>query len=86
MNHLPLIEQEQLAPELQPLLSANINIHKLLSNSPDGTFQECWYRQFHSGSVDQAALSRSGLLIQTSLGSSAHLSLSRRKAARPRSS
>jgi hypothetical protein len=40
---------------------------------PDGTFQEGWYQQFHSGSVDQAALSRSGLLIQTSLGSSTRL-------------
>jgi hypothetical protein len=38
-----------------------------------GTFQEGWYQQFRSGSVDQAALSRSGLLIQTSLGSSTRL-------------
>lgn len=35
MARLPLIEQRQLPPEQQPLLSANINIHKLLANSPE---------------------------------------------------
>jgi RNA-directed DNA polymerase len=38
-----------------------------------GTFQEGWYQRFDSGSVDQAALSRFGRLIQTSLGSSTRL-------------
>lgn len=35
MARLPLIEQQELPPEQQPLLSANINIHKLLANSPE---------------------------------------------------